>query len=58
MAIRANPLRASDGEKPRQTEWVCLRFSQPLSSQGLSTSHPYESLNWGWRNRVKTRYRL
>lgn len=27
MAIRANPLRASDGETPRQTEWVFLRFS-------------------------------
>jgi len=40
MAICTNPLRASDCEKPRQTEWVCLRFSKPLASQGLSTSHP------------------
>ena len=47
MATCTNPLRASDCEKPRQTERVCLRFSQPLASQGLGTSHPYESLNLG-----------
>jgi hypothetical protein len=47
MAICTNPLRTSDGEKPRQTEWVCLRFSKSLASQGLSTSHPEESFNLG-----------
>ncbi len=40
MAICTNPLRASGYDKPRQTNLVCLRFSQPLASQGLGTSHP------------------
>lgn len=29
MAICTISLRTSDCEKPRQTEWVCLRFSKP-----------------------------
>jgi len=45
MATCTNPLRTSDCEKPRQTGRVCLRFSKPLASQGLGTSHPEESLN-------------
>ena len=49
MAICTNPLRASRCEKPRQTNLVCLRFSKPLASQGLGTSHPYKSLNLGKR---------
>lgn len=47
MAICTNPLRASVFEKPRQTKRVCQRFSQPLSSQCLGTSHPYKLLNLG-----------
>ena len=45
MATCINPLRGNDCEKSRQTERICLRFSQLLASQGLGTSHPYESLN-------------
>jgi hypothetical protein len=40
MATCTNPLRTSDGENPRQTEWGYRRFSKSLASQGLSTSHP------------------
>jgi len=39
MAICTNPLRTSDGENTRQTEWGCLGFSKSLASQGLSASH-------------------
>jgi len=47
MAICPNPLCAGGLEMPRQPDWVCLRFSQSLSSQGLGASHPYELLNLG-----------
>jgi len=48
MAICTNSLaRQGYIEKPRQTEPVCLRFSNTLASQGMGTSHPKESLNLG-----------
>ena len=56
MAICTNPLRASDCEKPRQTKEVCLRFSQPLASQGLGISHPYKSFNLGFKKIIFVYY--